>query len=171
MRPRIRALIGHHHRWLEEARATLALAWPIILGNFTHMAIFATDTAFIGHYAPHALAAAVLATNLLQILMFVGFGLSMASAPMMANAIGRRLHAVRDVRRTLRQTTWACWAYAAVATAVLWNGEALLLALGQEPSLAADAGAYLRVIQWMIFPLLAYWVLRFFLLTLSLIHI
>ncbi len=161
------AVIGRHRRWFGEARATLALAWPIILGNFTHMAIFATDTAFIGHYAPHALAAAVLAGNLLQILMFVGFGLSMAAAPMMANALGRGLHAVRDVRRTVRQTIWACWAYAAIATMVLWNGEALLLALGQDPGLAAEAGAYLRIIQWMIFPLLGYWVLRFFLLTLG----
>ena len=34
----VRMLIGHHHRWLGEARAMVALAWPIILGNFTHEA-------------------------------------------------------------------------------------------------------------------------------------
>ncbi|MGE4528682.1 MAG: MATE family efflux transporter, partial [Rhodospirillaceae bacterium] len=64
-------------RWRKEARAVFALAWPIIVGNLTHMAIFATDTAFIGHYAPHALAASALAANLLHMGMSVGVGLSM----------------------------------------------------------------------------------------------
>jgi len=154
-------------RWRREARASFALAWPIILGNLTHMAIFATDVAFIGHYAPHSLAASALAANLLHMLMAVGFGLSMASAPMMANALGRGLHAVRDVRRTTRQAIWVCWAYAALASVVLWQGEAIFLSLGQDAELSAAAGSYLRVLQWMMFPLLGFWVLRFFALTLN----
>lgn len=154
-------------RWQDEARSLLALGLPIVLGNLTHMAIFVTDTAFIGHYAPYSLAAAALATNLLNMMMMVGFGLSMASAPMMANAIGRGLHAVRDVRRTVRQAIWVCWAYAAIAMAVLWNGPRVFLWLGQDPDLAREAGAYLRILQWMIFPLLGFWVLRFFALTLG----
>ena len=93
-------------RWRVEVRAVFALAWPIVLGNLTHMAIFATDTAFIGHYAPHALAAAALATNLMHMLMSVGFGLAMAAAPMMANSLGRGRHTLREVRRTVRQALW-----------------------------------------------------------------
>lgn len=154
-------------RWRKEARAVFALAWPIIVGNLTHMAVFATDVAFIGHYAPQALAASALAANLLQMVMMVGFGLSMASAPMMANALGRGLHAVRDVRRTVRQAIWVCWAYAALALAVLWHGEEIFLLFGQEAALAVEAGAYLRILQWMMFPLLGFWVLRFFALTLN----
>jgi len=154
-------------RWRKEARAVFTLAWPIIVGNLTHMAIFATDTAFIGHYAPHALAAAALASNLLHMGMSVGFGLSMAAAPMMANALGRGVHAVRDVRRTVRQAIWVCWAYAAVVMAVLWHGERIFLLLGQEADLAAAAAAYLHVLQWMMIPLLGFWVLRFFALTLN----
>lgn len=145
-----------------EARASLSLAWPIALSNLTHMAIFATDTAFIGHASPKSLAAAALASSLIQLLMSVGFGISMASAPMMANALGRGLHAVRDLRRTVRQAIWACWAYAAAIVLVSWHGEAIFLLLGQDPGLSADAGRYLRVIEWMAFPLLGFWVLRFF---------
>ncbi|MBN2752321.1 MAG: MATE family efflux transporter, partial [Rhodospirillaceae bacterium] len=154
-------------RWLTEAKVIFSLAWPIILGNLTHMAIFATDTAFIGHYAPEALASAALAGNMFHMIMAVGFGLSMVSAPMMANALGFGLHAVRDVRRTVRQTIWVCWVYSGLGMAVLWNGEGVLLLLGQEPTLSATAGAYLRILQWMMFPLLGFWVLRFFVLTLN----
>lgn len=154
-------------RWTDELHTVFALAWPIVLGNLTHMAIFATDTAFIGHYDPRGLAAAALATNLMHMMMAVGFGLSMASAPMMANAIGRGLHAVRDVRRTVRQAIWVCWTYSLLAMVVLWQGERIFLLLGQEPDLAAAAGSYLRILQWMMFPLLGFWVLRFFVLTLG----
>lgn len=154
-------------RWRAEARAVFALAWPIVLGNLTHMAIFATDTAFIGHYAPHALAAAALATNLVHMLMSLGFGLAMAAAPMMANSLGRGLHAVREVRRTVRQALWVVWAYAALAVGVLWQGEAIFRLFGQDAALAAEAAAYLGIIRWMIFPLLGFWVLRFFILTLN----
>lgn len=165
--PRSAPFASPARRWRAEARAVFALAWPIVLGNLTHMAIFATDTAFIGHYAPHALAAAALATNLMHMLMSVGFGLAMASAPMMANALGRGLHTVRDIRRTVRQALWVVWAYSAVAVAVLWHGEAIFRLFGQEADLAREAAAYLGVIKWMIFPLLGFWVLRFFVLTLN----
>lgn len=158
---------SERRRWRAEALAVFALAWPIVLGNLTHMAIFATDTAFIGHYAPHALAAAALATNLMHMLMSLGFGLAMAAAPMIANALGRGLHAVRDVRRTVRQALWVVWAYAAVAVAVLWRGEAIFRLFGQDADLAREAAAYLGIIRWMIFPLLGFWVLRFFVLTLN----
>ncbi len=154
-------------RWRKEAHAVFSLGWPIILGNLTHMAVFSTDVAFIGHYAPQALAVSALATNLLQMVMMVGFGLSMASAPMIANALGHGLHAVRDVRRTVRQAIWVCWGYAALMMAVLWQGERIFRLFGQEPDLAARAGAYLHILQWTMFPLLGFWVLRFFALTLN----
>ncbi len=154
-------------RWRKEARAVFSLAWPIILGNLTHMAVFATDVAFIGHYAPQALAVSALATNLLQMVMMAGLGLSMASAPMIANALGHGLHAVRDVRRTVRQAIWVCWGYAALMMVVLWQGKRIFRLFGQAPDLAAQAGSYLHILQWTMFPLLGFWVLRFFALTLN----
>ncbi|MGE4529685.1 MAG: MATE family efflux transporter [Rhodospirillaceae bacterium] len=166
--PRIAAVsVPARRRWRAEARAVFALAWPIVLGNLTHMAIFATDTAFIGHYAPHALAAAALATNLMHMLMSLGFGLAMAAAPMIANALGRGRHAVREVRRSVRQALWVVWAYSALAVCVLWQGEAIFRLFGQDDALSAEAAGYLGVIKWMIFPLLGFWVLRFFILTLN----
>jgi MATE family multidrug resistance protein len=46
---------------------------------------------------------------------------------------------------------------------VAWNGETILLAIGQEPRLAHNAGEYIRVLQWSLLPFLFFLVLRSFL--------
>ena len=50
--------------WRAEARATLALAWPIALTNVSQMALLITDTVMLGHYSAQALAASTLGANL-----------------------------------------------------------------------------------------------------------
>ena len=50
--------------WLAELRATMALAWPLILANLTQQAIQATDVLLMGRLGPTQLAAATLALNL-----------------------------------------------------------------------------------------------------------
>jgi MATE family multidrug resistance protein len=149
-------------RWKEETAAAFALSWPIILTNLTHMAIMTTDIVFLGWYSPKALAAATLATGMMHMMVAIGFGLSMATAPLMANAIGRRLRVIRSVRRTVRQGLWACWLYCLPAWVVLWHGRDLFLLAGQDPDLAQSAGDYLHIVQWLLFPLFGFSVLRFF---------
>ena len=56
-----------------------SLAWPIILGNLTNMAVFATDVTFIGHYAPQALAAHALVMQLGGFTFMIPMGLSEAA--------------------------------------------------------------------------------------------
>ena len=50
--------------WGDELRATLALAWPLILANLTQQAIQATDVILMGRLGATQLAAATLALNL-----------------------------------------------------------------------------------------------------------
>ena len=50
--------------WRDELRATLALAWPLILANLTQQAIQATDVLLMGRLGATQLAAATLALNL-----------------------------------------------------------------------------------------------------------
>ena len=50
--------------WGDELRATLALAWPLILANLTQQAIQATDVMLMGRLGATQLAAATLALNL-----------------------------------------------------------------------------------------------------------
>ncbi|MCP8937075.1 MATE family efflux transporter [Alsobacter sp. SYSU M60028] len=141
----------------------MALAWPLILTNLAQTGMTTTDVVMMGHLGPQALAAGSLGFNLHFAILIFGIGVISAASPLIAAERGRNRHAVREVRRTVRQGLWACVAISVPSWLVLWHGEAILLAMGQEPHLAALAGAYLRTLQWGMLPFLGYLVLRSYL--------
>jgi MATE family multidrug resistance protein len=149
-------------RWRAEARATLALAAPLILTNVAQALIHATDVVLLGWAGPRTLAAATLGINVYFAFLIFGMGLVTAAAPMIARELGARRHSVRDVRRTVRQAMWAAAAICVPVWAVLWNTSALLVLLGQDPALAADAQTFVRALMWGMLPYLLYLVLRSF---------
>ena len=69
---------------------------------------------------------------------------------------------MRDVRRTVRQGLWIAVLVAMPIWLFLWNAEADPVAMGQEPALAAQAGVYVRWLQWAVLPFYGYIVLRSF---------
>lgn len=146
--------------WRGEARATLSLAWPIALTNLSQMALMVTDTVMLGHYSARALAGSTLGANLFWLSMPLVFGLTMAAAPMLAQARGRRLHHVRDMRRTVRQACWAVAAGSCITWALLWHGGRVLDAMGQDPGLVGEAERYLRAVMWGLAPFGWFMVLR-----------
>ena len=152
----------HSRLWRDEVRATLALAWPLILTNIAQALIHATDVVLLGWAGPRTLAAATLGINLYFAFLIFGLGLMIASSPMLAREIGARRHSVRDVRRTVRQTMWAAAAISLPVWAILWHTRILLILLGQDPALAADAEIFVRALMWGMFPFLLYLVLRSF---------
>ncbi|HET9356308.1 MAG TPA: MATE family efflux transporter [Sphingomicrobium sp.] len=149
-------------KWRAEFRATLALAWPLILANLTTQIIQATDALLLGRLGAMELAAAALALSLTFAMTLFGFGVLTASAPMMASALGARFNAVRDVRRTFRQAMWAAMLIIAPIMAVLWWAEPIIIALGQEPELAAGAAVFLKGYMWALPSWMAFQVMRNF---------
>jgi MATE family multidrug resistance protein len=149
--------------WIGEVRATLALAWPLILTNLAQTGMTTTDVVMMGRLGPDAVAAGMLGVNLYFGLTIFGIGVMSAASAMIATERGRRLSSVRDVRRTVRQGLWAALCICAPSWLFLWHGEAILVAMGQDPALSAAAGAYLRTLQWAMLPFLIYLVLRSFL--------
>ncbi len=148
--------------WRGEIRAMLALSWPMVLTNLAQVAMTATDVMMIGRLGPDSLAAGALGSNLYFAPLILGLGLVYAASPMMATELGRKRHSVRDIRRTVRQGLWLSILAALPIWILLWNGEAILLAMGQEPALAQQAGVYLHGLQWAILPFYGYIVLRSF---------
>ena len=148
--------------WRVELRSTLALAWPLILANLTFALIQATDVVLMGWLGPRQLAAAALGINLTWPLGFAASGVITAASPMMATALGARRHSVRDVRRTFRQSLWLCAFATLPLWFLLWFGEPVIMALGQEPQLAADAALFLRGYMWTMFPWLLFQAMRNF---------
>ncbi len=148
--------------WRMEAGALVALALPMIAGNIAWAGIAATDLLLLGRLGTEAVAAGALAINLFNALLIFGMGLVTAAAPLIANARGRRRHSVRDVRRTVHQTLRAALFFVLPAWALLWQSEPILLALGQQPDLAHEAGRLMRGLQWALLPFLGFTTLRNF---------
>jgi MATE family multidrug resistance protein len=148
--------------WGAELRSTARLSAPIILTNFAQIVITTTDVVMMGWLSPRALAAGTLAVNLYYAVFVIGLGIAMAVAPMLAHELGRNRFAVRELRRTARQGPWSTTLVALSSWLVLWNTEPLLLAMGQDPALAADAGTYMRWMQWGLLPYLWFFTLRSF---------
>lgn len=148
--------------WRREIRAMLALAWPMVLTNLGQTAMTATDVMMMGRLGPDTLASGALGANLYFMPLIFGLGLMLATSPMMATELGRRRHSVRDLRRTVRQGLWLAILICLPIWALLWHGESVLLAMGQEPALAHQAGIYLRWLEWAVLPFFGYIVLRSF---------
>lgn len=145
-----------------ELRATLRLAVPLALANILQMAVYASDVIFVARIGQHALAAASLATSLFGVFMVGLMGLTGAAAPLIAAELGRRRHAVREVRRTLRMALWLAVLSGSGGMALCWAGEPIMLATGQSPALAHAAGGFLRILSLAMIPMVATAVLRAF---------
>lgn len=148
--------------WLSELRATLALAWPLILSNVTQQVIQATDVLLIGRLGATQLAAATLALNLTWTFSIFLLGLITASSPMMATALGRRSNAVRDVRRTFRSGLWLISLVLPLYWLLLWNVGALMQAFGEPAVLASQGQSFMRAYMWLAAPWLVFQLLRNF---------
>jgi len=148
--------------WSAELRATMALAWPLILANVTQQAIQATDVLLMGRLGPVPLAAATLALNLTFTFNLLLLGLITASSPMMATALGQRSNAVRDVRRTFRAGLWLLIFALPVYWLALWHVGDALRAFGQSEELASQGQTFLRAYMWCTAPWLLFQLLRNF---------
>src|SRR4051812_2437857 len=148
--------------WLTELRATLTLAWPLMLANLTQQIIQATDVLLMGRLGATQLAAATLALNLTFTFNIFLLGLITASAPMMATALGQRFNAVRDVRRTFRAGLWLIAIAIPPYWLILWHVGDFMRAFGQAPELAEQGQTFLRAYMWCTLPWLLFQLLRNF---------
>ena len=148
--------------WRDELRATLALAWPLILANLTQQAIQATDVLLMGRLGATQLAAATLALNLTFTFNLLMLGLLIASSPMMATALGQRFNAVRDVRRTFRAGLWLLAFMLPPYWLVLWHVGTLMRVFGESAELANQGQSFLRAYMWCTAPWLIFQLLRNF---------
>ncbi|MBB5705852.1 MATE family multidrug resistance protein [Sphingopyxis panaciterrulae] len=145
-----------------EFGATMALAWPLAAANLLQMMVHAIDVIFVARLGEASLAAASLAISIFGLLLWTSTGLVGAAAPLIAAELGRRKHAVREVRRTVRMALWLSLLVAIAAMGVCAAGGAIMRATGQAPELSAHASGFLRILMWAMFPMIAASVLRIF---------
>ena len=145
-----------------ELRATLALALPLAAANLLQMLVYAIDVIFVARLGEQTLAASSLAISVFGLLMWGLSGLTAACAPLIAAELGRRKHAVREVRRSVRMALWLAVVAGLVGMGICALGGPLMLATGQDPAIVARAAPFLMVLSLAMIPMILSNVLRTF---------
>ncbi|MGI9500536.1 MAG: MATE family efflux transporter [Geminicoccaceae bacterium] len=140
----------------------IALSIPLALTNVGGIVIQTTDVVMIGWLGPDELAASALAINVRFVLFLFSVGVIAATSPMLAQLRGLHPHAVRDVRRTVRQGFWVAVVVGVPASILLWRIDLILGALRQSPDLIALALPYTQAATIGFLPALGFMVLRNF---------
>ncbi len=125
------------------AREMLVLGLPLIGSSLAQMALHVTDTVMVGWYGVVPLAAVVLGASSFFIVYVVGSGFAKAVLPMVAAALGRDDET--RVRRDTRMGMWLSIGFGLAVYPIFWWSKHILLALGQNPEVAALAQDYMRV--------------------------
>jgi len=140
----------------------LVLALPMIGTQLAQMAMGFTDVLMLGWLGPEALAASALGLTLYYMVFTLAMGPTLAISPVVAQAFGRSRHDRRTARRAVTMGLWLVALMMVPAWPLLWFAEDLLLAIGQNPKLAAMSGEYVRALMWGLPFALSFIVLRGF---------
>lgn len=138
--------------WQREAAALARLAGPLVAANLLQMAVYGVDVIFVARLGTTEFAAATLGVFLFSLVMWALMSMATACAPLIAAELGRRRHAVREVRRSFRMALWLGALVAVPFSGLLMIGEELFLLVGQDPLVAARAGAFLRILAAALLP-------------------
>ena len=128
--------------WKEEMWELAKLSGPVILTQVAFMVIMTTDIVMLGHLGVRAIASAAEGNIVFFFIWLFGYGPVCAIAPMVAHILGARPGEVDDVRAAVRMGLWSVIIMAPFQMAFLFMTKPLLLALGQNPVLAAGAGTF-----------------------------
>ncbi|HEY5347843.1 MAG TPA: MATE family efflux transporter, partial [Rhizomicrobium sp.] len=107
------------------------------------MLIMCTDVFMLGHLSKTALAAAALGNTVFFITWLVGTGPAIAVSPMIAHILGASPKDVVGVRASVRMGFWSVALLSLPLIGVLLCTRPILLALGQQPMLAAGAARFI----------------------------
>lgn len=143
-----------------EARRTLLLSAPIILGELSQMALHVIDTAMIGALGYKQLAAGALVLAVINIPFVLGIGMTISVSQMVSMAHGR--YDGQKVSHYLFNGFWLCVITALVITGCLYFGKNIIFHLGQDPEVAELAVPFLELMNWSIIPMLLFMALKQF---------
>jgi MATE family multidrug resistance protein len=129
-----------------EVRALLRLAIPVVLSELAWMLMSVVDTIMVGHVSPEAIGAVGLSSSLYYVPALFGVGLLLGLDTLVSQAFGRGDD--DDCRRWLTQGLYLGLSVSVpVMIAVHWI-PALLPHWGTNPIVAAQAVAYLGLLNW-----------------------
>jgi len=143
-----------------EAKRTLHLAFPIILGEVAQMMLGIIDTAMVGAVGYKQLAAAALVMSVINIPYVFGIGITISVSQMVSMAHGRRDGKL--VSHYLFNGFWLCAISALVISLAIELSKNILFHLGQDAEVARLALPYLQIMGWSVIPMLLFLSLKQF---------
>lgn len=145
---------------LTEAKKTLNLAFPIILGEVAQMSLGIIDSAMVGAISYQQLAAAALVMSVINIPYVFGIGITISVSQMVSMAHGR--NDKKAVSHYLFNGFWLCTISAIIIALGLEFGSGILMHLKQDPLVAHIAVPYLKIMGWSVIPMLMFLALKQF---------
>jgi MATE family multidrug resistance protein len=143
-----------------EARDTLHLAIPIILGELAQMSLHIIDTAMVGVVGVHHLAAASLVMSVMNIPFVIGIGMTIAVSQMVSLAHGKG--SPDKVSHYLYNGFGLCAVFAILISLGLIAGKGVLFHLGQDAEVVTLATPFLELMAWSIIPMILFMTLKQF---------
>ncbi|WP_226553021.1 MATE family efflux transporter [Celeribacter naphthalenivorans] len=129
--------------YLEHAKKILVLGLPLAGSQIAQFAVHMTDVIMMGWYGLDELAALVLASGSWFILFILLAGFAFAVMPLVATASGQGDSTT--VRRATRMAIWLSVLAAVLIYPIFGFSDDILMALGQQPHIAAQARPYLAI--------------------------
>jgi MATE family multidrug resistance protein len=111
-----------------------------------------TDTVMLGWYSVTALAASTIAGAFFFLIFITGAGFAQAVTPLVASAVEEGDE--QQVRRATRMALWLSIIYGGILMVPFFWTEAILLAIGQDAEVAAQAQTYLYIVAFQLIPAL-----------------
>ena len=145
---------------ITQAKKTLNLAFPIILGELSQMFLHIIDTAMVGAVNYKQLAAAALVMSVMNIPFVFGIGITISVSQMVSMANGRKDGKL--VSHYLFNGFWLCAISALVISLGIEFSKNILFHLDQDPEVASLALPYMQIMGWSVIPMLLFMALKQF---------
>ncbi len=112
-------LMGHHTASrFADARATLHLAWPIMVTQVAQIGSAFVDSTMAGHYSAVDLAAISVGGSIWVALMVTLLGLTLAINPLVAHRVGAQ--DLQTIPRIVQQGLWQGLVFAIAGMGIAW---------------------------------------------------
>ncbi len=145
---------------ITEIRQTLALAFPIIIGQVSQMLMGITDTVMIGRVGKVPLAASAFTHGLFMLVFIVAIGVLMSVSVLVARAHGARQS--RECAALLQHGMVLGVGLGAAGMLAMFATVPWLQHFGQPPEVVAEVRPYFELIALSLIPTLVFQVLRQF---------
>lgn len=133
---------------------TLKLAWPIIVGQLSHIALGVIDSAMVGRLGADPLAAVSVSVGLFSILMVFGIGVSFAISPL--TAIERGAGNSVEAEKILKNGVINGLTVGAILVVLMLVVAAMLPWMNQTKEVTAYSIPYLQILAISMLPIMIF---------------